>query len=424
MEAAGLVAGQATAPPWYRATRVRNRVGRGEQRRLRVLFVNDHLVYPGGVIHGVTRYVLDVLPRLSTHVAVGACFFRSPGALPELEEAGVQLFARPRPRWDPRSLLDLAGVVREFDPDILHLAGLKGMSLGRIVARVGRRSSVVHFHDLDVPGPAARLTMRALAGLTDAAVAVSAAAAGSAVSMFGIERSRMQVIPNGVVLDRFKRPGPARLREIRASLALDRGSRVVGVVGRLAPGKGQVRLIRSLPLVLARVPKTVLVIVGDGVTRAECEAEAASLGVARAVRFVGQRRDVPELLHAFDVVAVPSEREGFSLAALEAMAAGRPVVACRVGGLADLVVHGESGILVEPTSVEALAEGIATVLESPALARGLGALALERARAFALDSHVGALLELYFSLVPNVGVATRTDTPRPLAPSSSRSGGS
>src|SRR5690606_11331326 len=123
----------------------------------------------------------------------------------------------------------------------------------------------------------------------------------------------------------------------------------------ISPEKGHEALIRAMPDVLQRVPRTVILVVGDGPLRTACEKRAAAMGLAHAVRFAGHRSDMPEVLAAVDVVAVPSSSEGFPYAALEAMAARRPVVAFDVGGLPEIICSGRDGLLVRAGDVGGLA---------------------------------------------------------------------
>jgi glycosyltransferase involved in cell wall biosynthesis len=140
----------------------------------------------------------------------------------------------------------------------------------------------------------------------------------------------------------------------------------------------------------------VLWIAGDGPERAPLEATASRLGVAEHVRFLGHRGDLPDLLEACDVFALPSRQEGLGVAALEAMARGRPVVASAVGGLAEIVVPGETGVLVPPGDAGALASALARLCGDPASARRLGAAGAARVQEYFLaDRMVSAYEALY-----------------------------
>jgi glycosyltransferase involved in cell wall biosynthesis len=168
------------------------------------------------------------------------------------------------------------------------------------------------------------------------------------------------------------------------------------VIGRLTEIKGQDVLIEAVGL-LQRGPLMVeLTVVGDGPMRAELEARCVSLGIAERVRFVGAQGDVLPYLHSADLFVLPSRSEGVSVALLEAMAAGLPVVATRVGGTPEVTGPGMGAILVSPDDPHALAEGIHTMIASNALAVREGQAARRRVEAaFSLERTHHAYAKCY-----------------------------
>jgi glycosyltransferase involved in cell wall biosynthesis len=146
----------------------------------------------------------------------------------------------------------------------------------------------------------------------------------------------------------------------------------------------------------ARHPDAVLLLVGDGPDRARCEALVEQLGLVRAVRFAGHRHDIADILAALDVAVVPSVcEEGFPFVALEASAAGRPVVAFESGGLPEAVLNGQTGIVVPKGDLAGLSGAIAKLLQDPALARHLGEGGRQNAMRFSMSEHVSELINLY-----------------------------
>lgn len=142
-------------------------------------------------------------------------------------------------------------------------------------------------------------------------------------------------------------------------------SRIICSVGRLNSVKDQATLLRAFARLHADVADTALVLVGDGALRAALEGQAAALGIGDASRFLGDRSDVRELLRGFNVFALSSLSEGYSMALLEACASGLPIVATDVGGNREIVVDGRSGLLVPPARDDALAAAFATLLRDP-----------------------------------------------------------
>lgn len=185
-------------------------------------------------------------------------------------------------------------------------------------------------------------------------------------------RRDLLVIPNGIRLERFA----AATAGARAELALELGwphdSRIIGTVGRLHPVKDQSRLLRALHSLRAMVPEAVLAIIGDGRMREELEVETDRLGLRDAVRFLGDRSDVPRLLAGMEVFALSSLSEGYSIALLEACAAGLPIVATDVGGNREIVRDGHNGRLVAAADPDALAAALGEVLRDREVAGRMG----------------------------------------------------
>ena len=187
----------------------------------------------------------------------------------------------------------------------------------------------------------------------------------------GISPEKASVIPNGIEVARFA-GGSASL-----SGQIPPNATVIGMVGRLAAEKGFDRVIRVAPHLLKRFPQTCLVLVGEGPNREELMQLTERLGVKSRVLFAGRREDMPDVYRSFDMMVLPSLNEGMSMTVLEAMAAGVPVVASRVGGMPDFVDHGRTGLLVEPDDTEGTKDAIETLLGSTELRLRLSQAAQE-----------------------------------------------
>lgn len=366
-------------------------------RPIRVLFVNDHLGYEGGILHGVTRYFLNVIPRLDRRIVEPrACFLRgSHPAEAMLRERGVEPIFLGRGRNDPRSLWDLIRLVRQHRIDVLHLSGMKSILLGRLAARWTGCRTVIHLHDTQSLGRTLGFLQRRLASCTDAAIGVSGPVRQLAIDEFAIPASKAETLYNGLNIEEFANPPPGARAKVRAEFGIDEDAPVLGILGRMSAEKQHSLLIRSMPPLLAKVPGAILLIVGDGVLRAECEALVARLGVGASVRFPGQRADVPSMLAAMDLLTIPSSREGFCFVALEACAAGVPIVAFSVGGLPEIVAHEESGLLIEPQNGDALVEGLIRVMTDRDLRRRFSDASRRQAVPHSVERHVRRLESLY-----------------------------
>jgi glycosyltransferase involved in cell wall biosynthesis len=182
----------------------------------------------------------------------------------------------------------------------------------------------------------------------------------------------------------------------RAKLGAAADRPVLLVSAALVRRKGVDVLLQALAVLGERGIRPLLWIAGDGAERHALEVQAVEAGLAAQVRFLGRRSDVADLLAACDVFVLPSRREGLGVAALEAMAAGRPVVASAVGGLQDVVVDGRTGLLVRPEDAAALAEAIARLMQDEELRRRLGSAGPQRVReGFLAEQMVSSYVELY-----------------------------
>jgi len=213
--------------------------------------------------------------------------------------------------------------------------------------------------------------LRALAAGVGRYVAVSRDIALRLVERMRWPAEKIDVVYNAVRLDRF---ASTETSALRAELTAGRERPVVLTVARLDEQKGHPVLIRAA----AELPDAVFALAGEGPDRAALEAQAASLGLADRVVFLGHRTDVPELLAACDVFALPSLFEGSSLAVLEAMAAGRAVVSSAIGGTDELIADGENGLLVPPGDPTALAAALRRLLGDAGLRASLASGARAR----------------------------------------------
>jgi glycosyltransferase involved in cell wall biosynthesis len=198
-----------------------------------------------------------------------------------------------------------------------------------------------------------------------------------------------------VELDRYRGDyGAARVSTRRLwNIPLD--AKVIGTVARLSPQKALHVLLEALPAVIREVPEVRVLIVGDGSERPRLEKLADRLGVASCVYFAGNRVDVPDQLLAMDVFVLPSLFEGLPLAILEAMAAGRPVVATAVDGVPEIVKDGVTGFLVSPGNPAQLARALVRLLRDPRTAARFGDAARQRAQDFSTDAVVDRVLDAY-----------------------------
>ena len=287
---------------------------------------------------------------------------------------GVEEIERRGPA-DVRRLVRLRARLRAFAPDVLHTILWSGNSYGRLAALRLAIPVVIAAERCVVPGRPWHLMLieRVLERSTDAYL-VNCEAIASWLVEHGLARPKMHVIPNGFDLARLPSFSLDR-QAARTAAGLEPARRLVAHVGRLEPQKDFSTFLRAAAIVAAEVPDVDFLIIGEGSEQAALEALSARLGLGARVRFTGLRHDVLALLAAVDVLALTSTFEGFPNVVLEAMAAGAVAVATDVGGCRELVVEGETGILVPPRAPEAVASAVVRVLRDVALSRRLAAAA-------------------------------------------------
>ncbi len=288
--------------------------------------------------------------------------------------------------------LKRAFLVRKLDVVHTHLWGAN--LWGRIAAHLARVPVVIATeHNVDTWKRGYHFMIdRWLAPWTTELVAVSQQVREFYES-HGVARGRWQVIYNGIDAASALPRGRGSAYQ---SLGIRHDELVVGLIGRLVPAKAPEIFLEAIAQAAAKVPTLKALVIGDGPLRAATEARARQLGLAERVIFTGLRQDVPELLAGMDALVFSSEREGLSMAMLEAMAAGVPVIATSVGGTPELIESGVSGILVPPHQPQALAEQLTELLTHSEKAETIRRAARQRVEEhFSLSQVVEAHEQLY-----------------------------
>jgi glycosyltransferase involved in cell wall biosynthesis len=346
-------------------------------------------------IGGAQTYVAQLLPALAERFEVLVAAY-GPGPLVDAaRESGARYVPLRHVRRDLQpgrdllGLLELVTLLRRERPDLLHVNSSKAAALGRVAAlAAGPRVRVFTVHGWAFKaytGPAGALYRwadRLLAPLTSVTICVSETERAAGLAARTCRAERTVVIPNAIDVERAPR---ARLH--------GDPPRIV-TVGRLAAPKDPLTLVRALPALGGR-PYS-LAFVGGGRDQPRVEEELRAHGLTERVALLGDRDDVPALLAGADVFVLASRSEGAPLSILEAMAAGLPVVASDVGGVAELVADGETGVLVPAGEPDALARALARLLDDGALRERMGAAGRARAHArFDVAELRAAHLELY-----------------------------
>ena len=331
--------------------------------------------------------------------------------VPIFRSAGIPLhLLKARSRFDPLALGRLVRLLRKRQYDVLHSHLFRADIYGGLaVAQLGRTRpylvSTRHNDDRFFLNPFVGIVHYLLSARQDMIIAISDHVAHFTIATGVRSPSKVRRVYHGL--------GPPDTREleregqrIRGELGVRPADFLVGNVGRLAPQKGQRHLVAAMPMLLERVPTAHAVIAGGGDLEPYLRELADDVGVAERVHVLGPRRDVPALMHALDAFAMPSIWEGFGIVLLEAMAAGKPVVASRVATIPEVVVDGETGLLVPAGEAAALAEALASLALDPDLARRMGEAGRARLqRHFSVEKMVGDTELLYRELVEEARAA-------------------
>jgi glycosyltransferase involved in cell wall biosynthesis len=286
-------------------------------------------------------------------------------------------------------------LVREERIALIHGHEFSAIVYGWIVSRLAGISFVgtVHGKNYFWQKLRRRLAYRTISRLGQL-VAVSEDLKDFIVKTVGIPASRVQVIYNGV--ESGSPVSDAEVDRCRAELGLSAGDPVIGTVGSLYPVKGHRYLLDAMPTILRQYPNAVLLLIGRGELEISLKEQTQRLGIEERVRFLGMRQDVPRLLSVLDAFVLPSLSEGLSLALLEAMASGKPVVATLVGGNQELIDHGRTGFLVQPEDARDLATNLVKLLSDQAMMQQFGRQAAERVRQhFSMGQMVDRYRDLY-----------------------------
>lgn len=348
-------------------------------RSLRILHVDSERSWRGG-----ERQVLELMRRQRAggdHAELAApaesALYRRATA-EGFPGHGVPM----RGTWDVASAMALAGLHRSVRPDLVHWHAARAHAIGALAA-------------LFAPGPKRILSRRVdflvrrnpgsvlLYSLPiDAIIAISEGVRRALIQS-GVSADRIRLVPSGIDLAPYETPFDRA--EIRRRLGIGDNERIVLQVAALAPHKSQADLLDAAALALPTRPELRFWVAGEGPLRPELEAQHRSLGLGENVRFLGFREDVTDLLRAADIFCVSSYLEGLGTSTLDAMAAGLPVVATRVGGIPEIVTDGVSGILVPPRDPRQMADAIVALAADPGRRAAMGAAGRGRAREFSAD---------------------------------------
>jgi exopolysaccharide biosynthesis polyprenyl glycosylphosphotransferase len=379
-----------------------------DTRSIRVL-----LVITGLATGGATNVVLDIARYLKDHPGYEVELITGPippgrNDVTHLAyELGVKtrvvpsMVNRISPAANLKAVIELQKIMVEGQYDIVHTHSSVAGVVGRLAALAAGIPVIIHhvhgwaLHDGMKPVTKAIYVAleRLCARFTDRIITVASPDIRKGLNEGIGKKEKFTLIHNGIDLDKFRKP--VNEQKLRAELGLAPYSKLVGMIGRLDQQKNPLDLIRVAAIVVKSCPDVQFLILGDGSLRPECEKLIDELGLQERFILLGFRNDVPKILPILNLTAMSSLWEGLPLAFMEAMSAGKPVVANDVDGVSDIVVNGETGFLVPAHEPEAMAERIVRLLQDDELYQNMSRMAQERSEQYSLLRMMEQLDSLY-----------------------------
>jgi glycosyltransferase involved in cell wall biosynthesis len=295
-------------------------------------------------------------------------------------------------------VLRLAIFLRRGRFRVLHAYDLLGNLLGVPAAWLARTPIIIssrrYLADVEWYRPWRKKVICMIYRLSTHVIVNSAAVRDLLVRRDRLPKEKIRILHNGVDVERF---GGARRDRESLLPGIRSDSKLIAVIANMyIPGKGHACLIAAAARICREFPQTIFLLIGDGPERPKLERQATEAGLQKNFLFLGRRKDVPELLACCDLSVLPSEAEALPNSVLEAMAAGLPVVATCVGGIPEIILNGENGLLVPTQDSEALTKAVIRILQDPDLAKKLGTAGQKRmGTQFGFDRLLWSLEQLY-----------------------------
>jgi glycosyltransferase involved in cell wall biosynthesis len=349
-------------------------------RRIKVLHMIDHLG-----IGGAQNMAVNLLENFGPDIEASLCILTDrllPSLVERLRSAGIKFQSLGLSKFNPLGLYHLRRAIQKASPDILH-THLQYSSIYGVAAAFslgGSRPVVVdhiHSNPFKIYTLFQRTACRVLAPAVKVQITVSSDLKSPVRSAFKKHAAGIRIIPPGLNLKNFEceNDNASDVSNLRKG-----AKRVVGMVGRLVKEKSFHIFLAAAPSLLADEPDTRMLIVGEGPLLETLKSLAKNLGISQAVTFTGYRRDISSVYKAMDVFVLPSLAEGCSLAMIEAMLSGVPVVVTDVEGVRDMVVNGETGLVIPFNDSGALSTAIIKLFNESGLRQQLAIKASAAAR--------------------------------------------
>ena len=369
------------------------------RNRLKVIYVIDHLGM-GGAQRQLTELV-RLISKESFDIEVISLSKEKQDYVAVLEEAGIPVtLIDHHGKWSWTTLRAVCQKFREAKPEIVHTWLFTADLYGQLAAfRTGVSHVISAMRNTidDMPWHC-RLVYKMLSRKTSCITINAEVARFGLVEKLGISSEKIRTIYNGIDLAKFLLPN--RNGHYKEEWKLPKDAKVVAMVARMSRQKDYATFLEAAKKVTKQFPNTYFVLVGDGPLRPQIERKIQELNLGVQTRVLGACKDAWEIIQHVDVCALATHYEGCSNIIMEAMAASRPIVATDVGGNRELIVHGQTGLLVPPKDSNALASAIQEFLRDAQKAKIMGEAARNRTeKHFTLDQTVHDTEALYHEVV-------------------------
>ena len=373
------------------------------KRKINLLHIVNGFAIGGGELK-LLELVKNLVEKRADKYTVTVCSVGQGGTLqPEFERLGIKVFViEKKHKFDISQVFKVCRIIKQEQIDLVQTTLFYADVIGALAAKLTGVDAVISWATVSHPPDSHetrlrhKLSYQLCMRFVKRIVAVSEGVKKYLIEDRKIASKKIVIIHYGIDLSLFKSRNGFLDKRKRSELGLPDHKIVIGTVARLEIQKGHRYLIAAAPESINKFSNVVFVFAGDGTLRQELETQVNALGLQENFRFLGFRKDVKELLFAFDVFVLPSLFEGLPNVILEAMASGRPIVATAVDGTPELIEHNETGLLVPPKSPHALQEQILKLLENEEKGSKLGRQAKEMAKQkFSFDQQFRKFEEVY-----------------------------
>ncbi|HBG60267.1 MAG: hypothetical protein A2Y03_05350 [Omnitrophica WOR_2 bacterium GWF2_38_59] len=318
--------------------------------------------------------------------------------LDQIKETGVEVIKLTMKKTISFEMVfKLSKILKNISADLLHTHFFDSDLIGFFSSLLCNVPQVIHIHSYPYPIETKHcIRYKIISLFCKKILCVSEIVKDHVIKKTRINPSNVMVIHNGIEIDDiYDSLSNQNILKTRTSFGIAKDAIILGNVGRLIAKKGQKYLIQAMPLVLKKYPNIKLIIVGDGPLKSDLTQLVNSLSLENVVILAGELKNIPVLLNVFDFFIFPSINESLGIAVIEAMAAGKPIIAIKDTGVSELIANNEEGLLINPENENEIADAIIYMIENPVKTKEFGLKAKEKAKMFSAAIMVSKIQNVY-----------------------------